>query len=207
MQQQIHQHAPRQRGRSVKHPLRRPLARLLAQPRTVLAGLGLLVAVVVLIGATQPGGAPDTASLATGPEIGLRAPDFSLAALDGAPRQLSGLRGQVVLINFWATWCPPCRAEMPAIEAAYERYRGQGFTVLAVTADANPAGVAAFTQEHALTFPALLDQDGAVHATYFARGLPSSFFIDRQGVVRAIHRGQMTEDVVADEVARLIAEH
>jgi cytochrome c biogenesis protein CcmG, thiol:disulfide interchange protein DsbE len=134
------------------------------------------------------------------------APDFTLATPRGEAVQLSALRGQVVLINVWATWCPPCRAEMPAIEAAYAQYHEQGFAVLAVNLQEDPGAVAAFMEEHRLTFPALLDSDGAVSANYQARVMPSSFFVDRSGVVRAVYRGPMPRSVIAGTVEQLLQE-
>lgn len=134
------------------------------------------------------------------------APDFALRNLDGSVVRLSELRGQVLLINVWATWCPPCRAEMPTIQAAYEQYAEQGFTVLAVNLREDPRAVAAFMNQYGLTFPALLDVDGAVSATYRASVLPSSFFVDRQGVIRAVYRGPMPRSVIAGTVEQLLQE-
>lgn len=140
------------------------------------------------------------------PQANHPAPDFALSDLDGATVQLSALRGQVVLVNVWATWCPPCRAEMPMIEAAYARYRDQGFTVLAVNQREDARTVAAYIAVSGLSFPTLLDRDGAVSAAYRANVLPSSFFIDRAGVVRAVYRGPMSRGVIAGTVEQLLAE-
>ncbi len=134
------------------------------------------------------------------------APDFTLSDPGGATVQLSALRGQVVLVNVWATWCPPCRAEMPMIDAAYAQYRDQGFTVLAVNQREDGRSVAAYMAQTGLSFPALLDRDGAVSAAYRANVLPSSFFIDRAGVVRAVYRGPMSRGVIAGTVEQLLAE-
>jgi cytochrome c biogenesis protein CcmG, thiol:disulfide interchange protein DsbE len=134
------------------------------------------------------------------------APDFTLADLSDTPVRLSDLRGQVVLVNLWATWCPPCRAEMPMIQAAYEQYRAQGFTVLAVNLREDPRVVAAYMEQGGLTFPALLDRDGAVSNAYQSQVLPSSFFIDRAGVVRAVYRGPMARSVIAGTVEQLLSE-
>ncbi len=133
-------------------------------------------------------------------------PDLALLQLDSTPRTLRDLRGQVVLINIWATWCPPCRAEMPTIETAYEQYRDQGFTVLAVNLQEDPGSVATFMQEYKLTFPALLDLDGQVSRTYQAFSLPSSFFVDKKGVIRAVYRGPMPRSVIAGTVEQLLQE-
>ena len=97
-------------------------------------------------------------------------------------RRLHSLRGQAALINLWATWCPPCRAEMPAIQQVYERFRDQGFVVLAVNQQEDAARVVAYMNEQRLTFPALLDSDALVGAAYQVRVLPSSFFLDRRGL-------------------------
>lgn len=140
------------------------------------------------------------------PAIGHPAPDFTLSDLSGAPVQLSDQRGQVVLVNIWATWCPPCRAEMPAIEAVYRQYAAQGFTVLAINQAEESAAVAAYLQQQGLSFPALLDHDGAVSAGYRASVLPTTFFIDRRGVIRAIYRGPMARTVIAGTVEQLLAE-
>jgi cytochrome c biogenesis protein CcmG/thiol:disulfide interchange protein DsbE len=200
--QQISQKAPQrrqarpQRGRAVagSRPglFRRPW---------LLGALALLVGVALVIGLTQerPAGTATPA-----PEVGRLAPGFTLSTPDGQPVSLTELRGQVVLVNFWATWCPPCRAEMPAIQAAYERYGPQGFTVLAVTADEDLPAVRAFFAERGLTFPALLDHDGAVHEGYLASTLPSSFFVDREGVIRAVQHGPMTEVMLDAHLARLL---
>jgi cytochrome c biogenesis protein CcmG, thiol:disulfide interchange protein DsbE len=134
------------------------------------------------------------------------APDFALLTVGGETVQLSALKGQVVLINVWATWCPPCRAEMPAIEAVSKQYQDEGFVVLAVNMQEDGPTVAAFMDEHRLTFPALLDSDGSVSATYQARVLPSSFFVDRKGVIRAVYRGPMPRSVIAGTVDQLLRE-
>ncbi|NNJ11112.1 TlpA family protein disulfide reductase [Chloroflexales bacterium ZM16-3] len=213
MQQQIGDNIPgkrpagAKRGRAVG---RQGLAqRLFSRPRWGIAVIAILIGVVALIGTmgARPKVSPSVAAESTdmAPEVGKLAPTFSLATPEGAPVSLASLRGQVVLVNFWATWCPPCRAEMPAIEAAYERYGGQGFAVVAVTANEQPADVTDFFNSRGLSFPALLD-DGRVHAAYRASGLPSSFFIDRQGVVRAVYRGAMSDAVITSEVERLLSE-
>ncbi|RRR72685.1 MAG: TlpA family protein disulfide reductase [Candidatus Viridilinea halotolerans] len=140
------------------------------------------------------------------PVVGRIAPAFSLSTPDGRVVQLAELRGQVVLINVWATWCPPCRAEMPAIEAAYSRYGPEGFTVLAVNVAEDPAKVAAYMQATGLSFPALLDHDAAVANRYQVRAMPSSFFVDRRGVIRIIYRGPMSQQVITGAVEQLLAE-
>lgn len=150
--------------------------------------------------------APPAANAAPAPLPGRMAPDFTLQALDGGKLTLSGLKGQVALINVWASWCPPCRAEMPMIQMVYEQYRARGFTVLAVNLEEDPRTVAAFMRQRGLTFPALLDLDGAVSNTYQAYALPSSFFVDKRGVIRAVYRGPMPRSVIAGTVDQLLRE-
>lgn len=134
------------------------------------------------------------------------APDFTLNNLDGTKVALSDLKGQVLLINVWATWCPPCRVEMPTIQAAYEQYHDQGFTVAAVNLQEDPSAVATFMHEHQLTFSALLDPDGHVSRAYQAVSLPSSFFVDRRGVIRAVYHGPMPRSIIAGTVEQLLRE-
>lgn len=134
------------------------------------------------------------------------APDFSLQDLNGETVKLSQFRGRPVLINFWATWCGPCRAEMPEIEAAYQTYRGQGFTVLAVDVQEPPEDVRAFAEELRLSFVPLLDTAGAVFDLYQVRALPTSYLVDRQGRISAVHLGPMTGEQIRGYVEGLLAE-
>jgi cytochrome c biogenesis protein CcmG, thiol:disulfide interchange protein DsbE len=134
------------------------------------------------------------------------APDLALPQLDGTQRTLRDLQGQVVLINIWATWCPPCRAEMPAIQQAYVEYRARGFIVLAVNQREDATAITSFLEQHALTFPILLDRDGQASATYQASALPSSFFVDRRGVIRAVYHGPMPPRVINGIVEQLLQE-
>ena len=139
------------------------------------------------------------------PQAGFAAPDFTLQTPDGQTLSLSDLRGQAVLLNFWATWCPPCRAEMPAIQQVYQKYRDRGFTVLAVDVQETDAQVAAFVQEQGLTFPILMDRDGAVSAAYQVKAMPSTFFIDRDGIIRQVTLGgPMAAAFIESQVTRLL---
>jgi cytochrome c biogenesis protein CcmG, thiol:disulfide interchange protein DsbE len=147
-----------------------------------------------------------TVAAAAAPLPNHPAPDFTLVDLSGAPVQLSELRGQVVLVNVWATWCPPCRAEMPMLQSAYAHYRDQGFTVLAINQREDAATVAAYMQAGGYSFPALLDSDSAVSGLYQALVLPSSYFIDRAGVVRAVYKGPLARSVIVGTVEQLLAE-
>ena len=120
------------------------------------------------------------------PEVGHLAPDFTLPALMGKTVRLADFRGQkAVFINFWATWCAPCRLEMPTMEKAYGKYKGKGLEILAVSVDAGPkSAVKNFMDELKLTFPALLDPKMEVLHLYRLSAIPASFLIDKQGIIR-----------------------
>jgi peroxiredoxin len=105
--------------------------------------------------------------------------DFSLTALDGKTYTLSGLRGKVVLVNFWATWCGPCRKEMPDMEKLYGQYAGKGFVVLGIT-DEEREKVAPFIEKHGYTFPILLDPGRKVNDAFAVEGIPKSFLFNRK---------------------------
>jgi peroxiredoxin len=113
------------------------------------------------------------------------APNFQLRDMNGQAVSLSDLRGKIVLVNFWATWCGPCRIEMPAMERLYRVYDRKDFEILAVSTDAQGVAVTRpFQQENHLTFPILHDADFRVGLSYGARTLPMTFMVDRQGIVR-----------------------
>jgi peroxiredoxin len=122
------------------------------------------------------------------------APVFTVPSAEGRSLSLTDSRGSVVLLNFWATWCPPCREEMPSMERLYQRYRDRGFTVLAVSIDRNVAAVAPFVKEFQLTFPIGLDPESAVTRLYRVRALPTTVLIDRSGQVVAGAAGARTWD-------------
>lgn len=141
----------------------------------------------------QPRDPEETASLAIAPVEDSIAPDFSLINTQGERVKLSDFRGQPVLINFWATWCGPCRIEMPAIQDRFERHRDEGFVVLAVDFDEAQEDVATFGEELGLTFDLLLDPGGKIQDLYRVLGYPTSHFVDSNGVIKVQHIGIMTE--------------
>lgn len=141
------------------------------------------------------------------PQVGFLAPDFTLELLNGGDITLSDLRGKVVLVNIWASWCPPCRKEMPAIEIVYEELKSQGFEVLALntTYQDDEREAAAFIQNLGLTFPILLDRTGEVSGLYLLRALPTSYFIDREGVIRSVVvGGPMSETLIRTKILDLL---
>ena len=119
-----------------------------------------------------------------GVEVGERVPEYAAQSLTGEEASLEDYLGQVVLVNVWATWCGPCRVEMPSIQASYERYKDRRFTVVAVSIDTGPRyeeKVRAFVDEYELTFPVLLDPEGQITTVLQTIGVPETFVLDRRG--------------------------
>jgi peroxiredoxin len=151
--------------------------------------------------------APAGANSAPAPIAGSPAPDFTLKTLDGSTASLSQYRGQPVLINFWASWCPPCRLEMPDLVRVYEANKTKEFVLLGINLtfqDALP-DVKSFVEEFKMTFPVLLDDTGKVtNDLYRLRALPMSVFVDRSGVIIRIHIGAMTGQQIDEFVAEIL---
>ena len=148
-------------------------------------------------------GAGELAVSALPARLQTEAPDFSLTASDGSQVKLSGLRGKVVLVNFWATWCPPCKAEMPDLNALQQEFgSAHDLVVLGINAgDDSQAAVVTFAQQNRLSFPLLLDPDDQVSDSLYAvRALPTSLIIDRTGKIRSQWLGQLSR---SEMVARL----
>jgi peroxiredoxin len=149
----------------------------------------------------------DIQSMEQIPHKGFTAPDFYLETIHGEVINLSGLRGQPVIINIWASWCPPCRAEMPALQNVYETYRDHGLVVLAINAtnQDNLDDAIEFIRLHNLSFPVLLDVIGEVSNLYKLRSLPTTFFIDEKGIIQEIVvGGPIAEALLRVRVERLL---
>ena len=162
--------------------------------RPALAALAATLLLLPVLAPAAPASAP--------------APDFSLPARAGGDVSLASLRGQVVLVNFWATWCGPCRKEMPLLEQIYQRYKGLGFTLLAVNVEEDSGGADQWLKATPVSFPVLLDRDNRVSKLYQVTAMPSTVIIDRKGQVRFVHYGYTpgTENEYQDQVRSLIRE-
>ena len=136
------------------------------------------------------------------------APTFSLPARGGATIDLSQFRGQVVMINFWASWCGPCRQEMPLLESMYEKYKPLGFTLLGVNVEPDQKDAMGFLQQTPVTFPVLFDAKSKVSGLYNVQGMPTTVFIDRKGNVRLVHQSYKPgdENLYLDQIRTLIRE-
>lgn len=149
---------------------------------------------------------PQTGNLPA-PQAGFPAPDITAKTAAGETYSLQDLHGQAVLVNLWATWCPPCRAEMPTIEKMYQEYKEQGLVVLAVdmTSQDDPTAIDPFVKQYHLTFPILLDETGAVSSAYQLNSLPSSYFIDRAGIIsEVVIGGPMSEALLRTNIEEIL---
>jgi len=140
--------------------------------------------------------------------VGAPAPDFTLSGLSGPNLRLSEYQGRVVMINFWATWCGPCRQEMPALQTIYQRYEPAGFTLLGVNVDAEPDGARRMAEEMGVSFPLLFDASKEVSKLYDVRAMPVTVLVDRDGTVRYVHHGYKPgyESDYLDQVRSLLRE-
>ena len=163
----------------------------------------LLIVVLAVVGLAWvwvnrvPGaGAATAGALPPAPAVDHPAPDFTLTTVTGETVKLSELRGTPVVLNFWATWCPPCRAELPELQAASQRLAGQ-VAIIGVDQAEAPADVKAFAAKLGLTYPLPLDTNADASRRYAVRSLPTTFFIDRTGTIRQIQVGALTEATLA----------
>ena len=148
--------------------------------------------------------APPLATGAVAPQAS--APDFTLRTLNGPNLRLAEQRGRVVMVNFWATWCGPCRQEMPQLDRLYQKYKSSGFVLLGVNVDEDARKATDVAAKLGVTFPVLLDTDKAVSKLYDLSTMPSTVIIDRDGKVRYFHRGYLAgyEDNYDKQIRELL---
>lgn len=128
------------------------------------------------------------------PEEGAMAPNFLLEELRGGELRLSDLRGRPVVINFWATWCSPCRKEMPQFVDAYDKYRDDGLVIVAVNLQEGKSIAGEFADDYGMDFPVAIDRDGEVGDQYRLLGLPTTYFVGRDGIIRSVFTGPFQEE-------------
>ncbi len=144
---------------------------------------------------------------AEGTQVGDLAPDFQLQNLDGQVISFSDLRGKPVLLNFWATWCSPCRAEMPHIQQIYEEWSDRGLMLLAVDIGESSSIVKEFVQSNGLSFSVLLDTKKDVAQSYGIQGIPTTFFIDKDGVIQGLRLGAFqNKEQIEQYLGKIISE-
>jgi len=136
--------------------------------------------------------------------IGAPAPDVTFDTLDGSKQPLRASFGKPLIVNFFATWCVPCKAELPLIESRYVKLRSQGLTVLGVDEQETVKAVQAFTRAHGVTYPLVIDSTGSAFDVYAGHAIPTSLFIDRDGVLRAVHVGYLTADILDAELTKIM---
>ena len=163
----------------------------------------LIIATALFVFASALGGSAFAAT-----ELKGAAPDFTLKSLKGSNLKLSEFRGDVVMINFWASWCGPCRQEMPILNDLYLKYRDMGFTLLGVNVEENSSKAANMIRELKVVFPVLFDTENTVSKLYKVEAMPSTIIVDRDGNMRYLHRGYVpgTEDEYQRQVRELMAE-
>jgi cytochrome c biogenesis protein CcmG, thiol:disulfide interchange protein DsbE len=167
--------------------------------------LGAVLALVGLLTALFGFGLRGDPTIVRSPLVGRGAPGFDLRALNGGGRvRLSSLRGQVVVVNFWASWCGPCRVEHPALEAAWARYRDQGVVVLGIGYQDRPGDARAFLRELGGDWPVLLDPGSRTALAYGVTGVPETFFVDRRGRVAYKAFGPVSYEVLTDQINALL---
>jgi peroxiredoxin len=187
-----------------RNPRRRPLSVALAGLGLILGG-GALLALLVDAGARNASLSQDFTAIPV--DVSFQAPALTLRELNGRQRSLRDYAGQVVLVNLWATWCPPCAAEMPEFQRYYEKHMDSGFTVIAINDGESAPEVGEFAAEYGLTFPIWLDPKyEATERAFKAGNLPTSYVIDRGGMVRLMWIGAISEPNLQRFVTPIIKE-
>ncbi|MFN8595356.1 MAG: redoxin family protein [Anaerolineae bacterium] len=170
------------------------------QSVALIGGLVLIVAVALVLSFSAP-------NVSVGPaKVGQPISDFTLTDINGATHKISDYKGRPVLINAWATWCPPCRGEMPDLHALYLKYKDAGFELLAINSGESQSVAASFIHEMGFTFPTLVDTNKAVLDGLGINGLPTSILVGRDGTVKYIHVGGLTPDMIATQIEPMLVQ-
>lgn len=183
-------------------PDRRPLRTLLILGIVAVAVIGLTVLFILPLGASKSD--PDALTVGGHPLYGQPAPEIDLVTLDDERLTLSELRGRPVLVNFWATWCGPCREEFPLMVEAYAAHADEGLEILGISHDDTVDGARRFAADNGATWPLLQDPDDVAWNDYLGAGMPTSFFIDAEGVVQAFSLGGFTQDGLARQLETIL---
>ncbi len=170
--------------------------------------LGSLLIVMALLSLASPksGSVSADSSSVVPVQVNFTAPELSLQNISGEIQSLAMYREQVVLVNNWATWCPPCKAEMPTLAAYYEQHAAEGFTIIAIEAGDPLEAVASFARNYGLKFPVWLDPNGAALEAFRNGNLPNSYVIDRSGMVRYTWTGEISRIMLEKYVTPLLVE-
>lgn len=184
----------------------------LLRSRVRLGGLAIVLAVLgavtafalgVDLGAIGRRGESPTV-IGGSPLLDKPAPDFTLRSLDGREVSLTDYRGRPVIVNFWASWCGPCKEEFPLFADARERHSGEGLEILGIIHDDSAEAAGAFAEERSAAWPMLLDPDDSAWRAYLGVGLPMSFYIDREGIIRAVSFGPPPSRSLDLQIAKII---
>jgi cytochrome c biogenesis protein CcmG/thiol:disulfide interchange protein DsbE len=177
------------------------------QRKTRLQNIALIVGGVILIGAVLVFAFAATPNVRVGPaRVGQPIANFTLTDLNGVTHSIGDYAGHPVLINAWATWCPPCKAEMPALHEFYLKHKAEGFELLAVNSGDSRSAVQQFIAQTGFTFPVLLDTNRAVLNGLGVDGLPTSIFVGRDGTVKTIHVGGLTPEAIEQTLTPLLSQ-
>jgi cytochrome c biogenesis protein CcmG/thiol:disulfide interchange protein DsbE len=170
--------------------------------------VGLLAALalgVVLVAALLSAGGTRTGVPTHELEVGALAPDFELTNVNtGQSVTLSSFRGRPVWVNFWATWCPPCKAELPIIKQKYDKYKGQGLAIIGIDMQENPNQVRDYIKSNGYDWTFVVDSDGKITNRFFTEGIPNLVFIDAKGVVQAVHVGDLDGRAMEELLGKVI---
>jgi cytochrome c biogenesis protein CcmG/thiol:disulfide interchange protein DsbE len=166
-------------------------------------GLAIVVIAVALnVSLGRPN--PSLIVVAGNPLVGRPAPEISLQTADGETVSLSSLRGRPVIVNFWASWCIPCREEFPLLVDAYERHSGEGLEILGVIHDDGPEAATEFANSFGATWPMLNDVDDVAWRAYMGAFLPVTYFVDREGVIQSVSYGAPPSGFLDDEIEKIL---